>query len=725
MTVYEIESLPKYFDFATCQAARVKSLIIKVCMKQRPKYKESSPTPKSGLVSLLRRGLLLLPFVFSAVVISFAPAILCASDLAPRQVSKQMGDVEVPSGMYLMTDRFGLRWLLPIGMTQPPQQELVTKYFVADESPSRRGRFAGHVVLDGPISAQETIVSREARDKQSMMKVLPRAFAETMFLEKKANIHAQKSSDLLALGDFGPGKFVTFILPYIPIPKTEMAFAHVSDYASQATNNLVMFKSKGVEYVRFFIHPNYVGSYSDLIARYGIVYHHHAMTTSSPRSLIVIDPDAPSDVHWVKVSLHKKIDGSVRINTDKKARRAIIMSEAIESVPEASMRDYGLRFMLEPAAFQPKGKVASTIHREVAPELLSPEANTKWIPAFILQNTGEDAVPGLNIQDMTHAANMPVEEFVREKIVRPLLRCYLSMGLIEGLPGELHTQNFYYQVRRTQNKTGIGWLPTGEVMFKDNDGFRFDTELALRQGRPMNFFARFDEPFFWGKYSNTVGLGAEGIPFLGSWYYKLIRNVNGFETLAAYMLRAINKIDPQNSQTKESIQRMMDDLAAQEVERITGIRLEESDYGFGADKGLNKVLNEWRTRLSIEADSSQRNDQPLQAKLAEQWERLKGLKRVSGQRRALPADAYYLLHRMPDGALLIEARTPRTTMANPDPTVGFAIIESPETPSGRAAHLALRSTVRASTKIVLARASTKSVLAQSSTKRCEEVFFQH
>jgi hypothetical protein len=61
---------------------------------------------------------------------------------------------------------------------------------------------------------------------------------------------------------------------------------------------------------------------------------------------------------------------------------------------------------------------------------------------------------------------------------------------------------------------------------------------------------------------------------LGSWYYKLIRNVNGFETLAAYLLRAINEIDPRARMDKDGIQKLFDQIAAQEAEKITGLRLE-------------------------------------------------------------------------------------------------------------------------------------------------------
>lgn len=607
------------------------------------------------------------------------------AQLEPRLVKKS-GDIEVPEGMHLVRDRTGARWLLPLEMQTPPEREVEIEYFRNRNQPRVVDRIGMHEVLDQPKSALDTVVSTDASETRNVMTRLPEVLADVMNLEKGANLHARTSNDLKSLGVFGPAQFTTFEVPYIPIPLEEMEFARISDYARPETRELLEFtgtvKGRRGKFIRFFIHPNYVHSYADLIAKFGIVYHYHAVSSSSPRSLIVMDSDpAKTDVHWVKVSLHKKLDGSVRINTDKKARRAIIMSEAINEVPKAQMAEYGVSFMLEPAAFQPKGKIASTIHREVAPELVSPARGTRWIPAFILQNTGEHAVPGLNLTDMIRASGMAPGDFVQEMLVRPLLRGYLSMGIREGLPGELHTQNFYYEVRKTRR----GWVPTGKVLFKDNDGFRYDTEMALRSKRNMNFFARFDQPFIWGKFSNTLGTGAEGIPFLGSWYYKLIRNVNGFETLSAYMMRALEQIEPAGGWNKDRIQLLFDDVAAQEAKKITGVEISRADYGFGADKGLNKALNEFRTRLSQSVPDTQKADAELQTVLKAEWERLRAAERVSALRRSVSKDADFVAHRLPDGSMIIEARTPKITAKNPDPTIGFAMVESAETREGRGA----------------------------------------
>ena len=652
-----------------------------------------------------------------------------AEDLEPRQVPKT-GPVDIPPGMHLVTDRAGLRWLLPEGMEAPPDREVEIRYFRTRVQPEEKGRIRGQVVLDGPLSAEDTVVTGDVNDRQNLMSRLPRAFAEVMRLEKDANLHAQTSNDLRSLGVFAPAEFTTFRLPYIPIPESQMQFSHISSYATQDTQRLVRFEHNGQTFVRFFIHPNHVNAYADLIQRYGIVYHYHAMTTSSPRSLIVMEPGNSDKVHWVKVSIHREIDGSVRINTDKKARRAIIMSEAIQAVPQEVMRSYGVQFMLEPAAFQPPGKLASTIHRELAPDLLNPARNTRWIPAFILQNTGEHAVPGLNIRDMSRLAGERPMDFVRERIIRPLLRSYLAMGIMEGLPGELHTQNFYYQLR----KSGDGWLPTGQVMFKDNDGFRFDTEMAIRHGRPLRNFAHFPEPFVWGKFSNAIGTGAEGVPFLGSWYYKLIRNVNGFETLSAYLLRAVNEIDPRSNLDKDGIQRLFDTVANEEALKLTGLSTPAEHMGFGKDKGLNYVLNRWRAYLAnTNAPEVTGRLAEAQDLLAREFARLREAGRVSPMRRTLSQSTVYIPYKMTDGQLVIEARTSRTTTANPDPVIGFALMEpAGENAQVRRAYdritpIAIRPQHPGSVEEVQARArgaapTTSQLRAVPAGQRCEFIF---
>jgi hypothetical protein len=608
------------------------------------------------------------------------------ANLEPRPVSRGF-DGPIPAGMHLATDRTGAKWLLPDGMETPPEKkEIKIEYY-------KRGRDAGaakaigstqgHKILDSAINAEETFL-----DKVDFYKYLPKKFAETVYTDKHSNIHAQTAPDLLALGKFGPHLDQTFLLPYIPMPEDAFDFSYISELAQDKTKNLVKFTYKGKTHYRMFIHPNYVGSYERLIKKYGIVYHYQAMTTSSPRSLLVVDPDHPKEVHWVKPSLHKKLDGSVRINHDKKVRRAVIMSEALAQIPEEARKSYNLEFMLEPASLLPAGMVSGTIFREVAPSLLEPRRGHSWLPALALKANAEGSDKTI-LAEMVKTSGMKAADFVREHIVRPLLYSYLSLAIAEGLPGEMHVQNFYYEV----DSRG---LPTGQLLFKDNDGFRFDVELALRKGRPLGLLADFDEPFGWAKYSNALGTGGEGVPFMGSWYYKLIRNVNGFETLSSYTLTVLQQLEKRAGWDKDKIQLMFDDIASEVAAGLTNRKVAREEYGFGYDRGINIALHFYREQLAKEASAEIVDDPHWQAALRKEFLRLKEDHRTSILRRAssLGPDTRFILHTLPDGSAVIEAQTTRNLEKKADPTIGFALLENSTEFKGKLARKKLEEKAR-------------------------------
>lgn len=597
------------------------------------------------------------------LLISLLSFVAIAEDLIPRQVAKS-GDVEIPDGMHLVTDRTGARWLLPVHMDSPTsvREPRAAEYYKHPTQAANRGRIGRQQIVDAPLSAVDTFVKEE-----KFWDEIPKGFADLLHAEKDYNLHGQ-SDHFSFLGDYGPSSKKPFMVPYIPIPEEDFEFAYVSDFAEEDTKNFIKTKQNGKTIYRAFIHPNYPENFEELIAKYGIVYHYVGVTTSSPRSLIVIDPDDPSKVHWVKPSLPKKIDGSVRLNIDTKLRRAVIMSEALASIPKASRTQYGVDFMIEPGSLQFPGKQFGTIFREVNHELVNPAAGRSWMPAFALNAPGPSGKTVL--EDMIEKSDRPAKDFISESIVRPFLRSYLSLALMEGLPGEFHTQNFYYEL----DEKG---LPTGKFIFKDNDGFRFDVELAMRKNRGMGYLSKFQKPFYWAKFSNALGTGGEGVQFLGSWYYKLIRNVNGFETLSSYILSVMSGLEAGNQLwSKDGIQRLFDDIAIEEAEKMTGIKLEaDKRYGFGKDKGLNEVLNLYRKALSVDAKVDiWREDAAIQDKLREAYTSLKA-DGMNHERGSVSARTYFIPHVMDDGTLMIEARSANPSNAYKNPTQALAIIE--------------------------------------------------
>lgn len=659
---------------------------------------------KSHFQLMKRLSLLLLTIAFAMTSVPHSQLYAASDELRPRIVEKNFDEYgEVPAGMHLKRTRTGELWLLPIGMDKPPKAEIYIEYYKRPKNsgePKVIGKIGTQIILDSPVNAIDTFVDPAKFDFYG---ALPEQFANLLKTDKHSNLHAKESPDLLSLGRFGPAEDEAFYLPYIPMPADALDFAYLSELAQEHTSKLVKFKKDGKDHYRFFIHPNYVDSesYVEFIKKYGIVYHYIAMTTSSPRSLIVLDPENLNEVHWVKPSLHKKIDGSVRTNHDSKVRRAVIMSEAMARVPKEARREMQVALMVEPAALFPRGKQVGTIFREVAPEMLSPEKGHHWLPALSLKAEGSTAGHTI-LSEMVSRSQQKPSQFVKDSIVRPLLRAFLTLGIIEGLPGELHVQNFYYEI-------GPKGIPTGKLLLKDNDGFRFDVEMAMRNGRGLDFLSEFDKPFYWAKYSNARGFGAEGVPFLGSWYYKLIRNVNGFETLSAYSLSVLQTLEPKAGWDKDSIQRLFDDVASEEAEKLTGRKVTPNEYGFGYDKGINIALNTHRANLSIatlaQAEEIIANDL-FQVALSEEFYRLEKEKRVSSLNGYPSKTSRFLLHVNIDGSVMIEAMTLNPRRAH-DPTIGFALLESEKTKAGSEARKRL------------ADAYEKSGLSKKAVANCE------
>jgi hypothetical protein len=550
-------------------------------------------------------------------------------------------------------------------MNEPPEREINIKYYKQPRSsdpPQVIGSIGDQKIYSAAFPAETIFVPYD-----NFIRRLAPSLADLIETEKELNVHATESVDLQSLGRFGPSQKEAFKLPYIPIPEDEFPFAYISEYATESMRELVSFRHKGKRYIRFFIHPNYPNHFDELIEKYGIVYHYEAVSTASPRSLILRDPDSRSQTAWwVKPSLPKEIDGSVRINTPEKVRRAVLMSDALNGIPDITLDSYDAAVMVETAAFEPPGKQSGTIFREIHPELIKPREGRRWLPAFALKAP----VPGhaTLLDQMIKTSGLPADKFISEKIIRPLMRSYLSLGLLEGLPGELHTQNFYYEL----NSRG---LPTGRMMLKDADGFRFDVELALRRGRDLSFLTQFDKPFYWAKFSNTIGEGAEGVPFLGSWYYKLIRNVSGFETLAAYVLATQGGRGGSAFSTKNKVQKAFDQIALEEAKKITGITVPREKLGFGGDNGLNYVLNRWREGFSSRIGLLAESDSIVQDLAKKEWERLSRLERLSVLRYGVGEDPKFLIHPQANGSHLIEARKPKLRSNQVDPTIGFALSE--------------------------------------------------
>jgi len=463
----------------------------------------------------------------------------------------------------------------------------------------------------------------------------------------------------------------------------------------------------------------------------------------------------PADPTWVKVSVHAEIDsytkrnaqgkevkvGISRVQTEKKAYRSALVDAAFGTATAAELNRNKIDFMSEPASFVPsdityKGKRVgfdrATIFREMPTSLTDPNAQTRFIPAFAFIKNMKTTIDTLNAERRT-AGKSPVNTigFMTKGLIEPICRTYLYLGLEHGLQGELHTQNFLLEV----DKKG---LPTGRVMVKDLDGFRMDLDMRVRNGRSIDFLANYKNPFEWAKHSATQGSSSSPAVLQG-WFNKLIRNVNGFTTTreingvkvpvystpAGQLMERLEQHFPQvmaqlkaqaikrdptlqgnaEKAKQKAIEQVFDLVGRAQFSRITGIRIDMANWGFGQDKGLNGGLLTLRDQLfksqtglgakfnaqtgRIEADA---NAQPV---LSRTWNRLRTANERKADERTWVKGTPATFRLLGDG--VIEA------ISKAGKPVGYAILKPADVQNLsqdlRAAGLRMPERVRAASKL--------------------------
>jgi hypothetical protein len=469
-----------------------------------------------------------------------------------------------------------------------------------------------------------------------------------------------------------------------------MKFNYQADNMSTNMRSTVSFTgSDGKKYVRFFFHPLYADKYKELIETYGVKYEYQAISTSSPRSLVVWKKGQPAKPVWVKVSLHAEIDGYwkpgangskswvgiSRVQSEKKAYRSALVNSAFASTTRQELGRQRVEYMAEPASFVPGdinyggqrvGFDRATIFRDLPDTLTDPNASTRYIPAFSFITNMKTTLDTLNAE-RRQAGKKPINTigFMTKGLIEPLVRTYLYLGLEHGLQGELHTQNFLLEVDRKG-------VPTGNIMVKDLDGFRMDLDMRVRNGRDLGFLSSFKNPFEWAKHSATQGSSASPAVLQG-WFNKLIRNVNGFTTTrtvngvtipvystpSGQLMERLEKDFPQvfaqlkaqavkrdptlrgnEEKTKQkAVEQIFDLVGRAQFSRITGIRIDMANWGYGQDKGLNNGLNTLRDQLfrgqtglgaTINAQGRIEADTQAQRVLSRTWNHL----RTASERKA-------------------------------------------------------------------------------------------
>ncbi len=279
--------------------------------------------------------------------------------------------------------------------------------------------------------------------------------------------------------EYNPRKEAKFEIGYLEIPVEDMVSFEGSNLSRNAKKFLVV-RRGGKNHYRYFIHPDQAPRLKKVIEKYGGLKmgEYYAQPTASPRSLVIRHHADPDAAIGMKVSLTRKIGGVSRLNPHDKLSRSHAINEAMADIPEAVKKRYGFSFMPESLQLETPGLQYGNIVRELDPKFLSGEI--KMLPGFSLFSKGPDGAEP-PILEMIRLSGMPPQQFLKERIYRPLVRAYGYLAYAEGMLGEPHQQNVLFHI-------GRDGLPTGEITLRDLDAFHPDPVLRAMQRQTLQPF---------------------------------------------------------------------------------------------------------------------------------------------------------------------------------------------------------------------------------------------
>lgn len=466
--------------------------------------------------------------------------------------------------------------------------------------------------------------------------------------------------DLRSLGPYEPKRGTVFYVPYIPIPEEDFSEFLVGSNLSKELKRVLYFTYENQNYVRFFIHPSRTSSYQDLIDHYGIVRDEYVgFLGGSPRSIYTFHPtDKTIRPFQVKASLHFRVNDDLKINYPSKAARSHGVNEFMAAISNYNKNKYNFDFLPESLQLLPRGKGAAVIYREIPEELLASDERV-MVPGYFLSSHGPAGEPPLiktmlkNYRTIEKKIEMAVE------VLRPLIRLNVFLMFEEGLKGELHEQNVYFELDEKN-------LPTGKLLIKDLDSFRVDIELRLRKNKPIDALAELFKPFVYIKFAKASGWGGFGGPIFDQISHEYISHTFGYSF--CWVIKC----------TKKQLKLMYDTInqvAAEEIESITGRPVPQNKIGRPISSWVANVAVEHREHLNTNAPGRplEEADLKVQKLLLAEYRTLQKLKRTSATLADIDSpNTYFIFHERQNiiEARYIDSRTKK------DRSIGFAALRT-------------------------------------------------
>ncbi len=319
---------------------------------------------------------------------------------------------------------------------------------------------------------------------------VPKAFRNWVHYEQVVNARENDTKVFAALSfegfpeEYDPKSQTVFQLPYIEIPTKDLYIQKTSLPAGLQSQ--LFFTKDGQEHMRFFIHPLMEENYAKEIKDYGLKKDKFwATPSSSPRSLIVWNEDAPTQVFGQKVSLANKVGTVRRLNALDKLSRAHAIQREFQSIPSSIKKQLQFDFFPEPVVAHTPYHQYGNITREFPSELSYANGKTKLVAGFGL--TASDGGDPILLNEIKKTSGS-VAAMIEDKVFAPLVNSYAYLAFNKGLVGEPHQQNVSFAVDASGRLKGGIW-------YRDLDAFKPDMELRAVNGYGATNFVAPERPF--------------------------------------------------------------------------------------------------------------------------------------------------------------------------------------------------------------------------------------
>lgn len=360
--------------------------------------------------------------------------------------------------------------------------------------------------------------------------LLPKEYTDILFGEKLGNfistaqdtnpfLHEEAhdsgfmvSADIeeMTAWPYSPIHGQSFLIPRFMVPAKRMQIGHFSDEENISTDiekHIFDGYASRDQKISFWMHPEDLKIYLNFLDGgakgapkngYGIQWDYVGIAPNGPRSLMMIDLNHPDrDPIWVKVNLHKQLEGSTRLIPTHKATRSVLATRLLEeNVTDYQQKKWGFYFMPEVGAWSLPYTERSNVVRDMSLVTMRGRnyvyAYTPFSPVGV-----EDKSEILAVKWLGPRPTKKKLETLARQVFALMAKPFAYNALVTGLNFEWHTANWMLPV------TEDG--PGDHVVLQDMEALRYDAQIAIWNGGTAKSLQTVNQPWMHAKYSNAHG----------------------------------------------------------------------------------------------------------------------------------------------------------------------------------------------------------------------------